>query len=184
MQAVDVCRLPGARPQPTLQASRLSYVDVNNASTQIVYDWIRGQAQNTPIARTARISDHLPSNPDDQSDGLVDIVVITPESASRHTNPNLSSTDHLAVEESMQGDVANGSRYMKGECPSFYFPAHVYPCPVVREEVTKGILHHLSVSSPPPSSRKPCSTPLGHGMEDSPTALDHPRHFTASHWRV
>ena len=129
MQAVDVCQLPGARPQPTLQASRLSYADVNNASTQMVYDWIRGQAQNTPIARTARISYHLPSNPDDRLDGLVDIVVVTPESASHHTNPNLSLTDHLAVEESMQGDVANESRYMKGKCPFVLLPRACTPMP-------------------------------------------------------
>jgi hypothetical protein len=129
MQAVHVCQLPGAHPQPTLQASRLSYADVNNPSTQIAYDWIRGQAQNTPIARTAKILDHLPSNPDGQLDGLVDIVVVTPESASRHTNPNLSLTDHLAVEESMQGDVANELGYMKGKCPFVLLPRACIPMP-------------------------------------------------------
>lgn len=69
----------------------LSKADVCGHSTQKVSNWISRQDNEAEIPWSRFIVQLFPDGPHDRSLGKVDIVVVTPESASSRPNPNYST---------------------------------------------------------------------------------------------
>ena len=55
-------------------------------STQKIYDWIRDKGEDPELGKRARIAKSFPDGPHDESQELVDIVVVTPASTFRRAS--------------------------------------------------------------------------------------------------
>ena len=69
------------------QGSGLSKADVYEKSTKKVYDWINRQGDEARVPSGDMICEVFPDGPHAQTLGMVDIVVVTPESTPSRQNP-------------------------------------------------------------------------------------------------
>jgi hypothetical protein len=150
---------------------------VCDGSTQKIYEWIDRAAKDAQIPRRKPIVHLFPQGPHDISLEMVDIVVVTPASASPHPNLNPSLTGRPTVTEASHGTVGE-FKYVKGESFSNLVFLDTYVRFLQREmqhsRASNGALHHLIASRTPLQSRKSRMTLTDHDMEDLATALVHP----------
>ena len=130
---------------------------MESKSRQKVYAWIRDKDEDAELPRCTPIVESFPDGPHDESQGLVDIVIITPASTSWRSNVSFSRP---TVPQSMK---AFKGMFWARYCTSRVGPVHcafrMGTHTVQHDELimrpSMRVLHRLTASRLPPLSRKP-----------------------------
>ena len=101
-----------------MQATDIPYEPIVDDSLEQVHNWIHIGSPDDRIELFEALALHFPEGPHDPSKRLVDIVVVTPESAfqSWYTTQDRLLTNPCAVSEyiDLKGDPDGNLRHMKG----------------------------------------------------------------------